>query len=471
MFYINFDFFGREEELKELNTLYKKNGFKFVVVYGRRRVGKSTVIQKFIDEGKKPNISFMALEQNNKLNMEAFSAAVLSRYGAAKDYLSSFDSWDKAFEYIAKQAGNRKLILFIDEYPYLAGANKAISSILQKCADSIFRATNITLILCGSSMSFMENQVLGSKSPLYGRRDIQFKIEPFDYYESASFFKSYSNEDKAVAYGVAGGIPLYLYRLKTNGSIEKGIKNEFLKRNGMLYEEPRNLLMQELRNPMIYNAIIKSIAGGATKLNDIAARSGEESKKVSKYLTRLISLHLVKKEFPVMNTLERNSLYRLSDNMFRFWYRFVIDNSMNIESGMFDHIYNEKIRSQLPEYMGHIFEDICIQYMKRQNRVLALPFVFDKIGRWWGNNPLEKKQEEIDFIALNGNKAIFGECKWKNTVSVDVFNALKIKAEMFRQFDKKYYYIFSKSGFSESLQAAAAQDKNVRLITLYDIYR
>jgi len=470
MFYINFDFFGREEELKELNSLYKKSGFRFVVVYGRRRVGKSTVIQKFIDEGKKPNISFMALEQNDKQNLEAFSEAVLTKYGTAKKYLSTFDSWEKAFEYIAEQAGNKKLVLFIDEYPYLANANKAISSILQKYADGAFRATNIILILCGSSMSFMENQVLGSKSPLYGRRDRQFKIEPFDYNDSASFFESYSNEDKAIAYGIAGGIPLYLYRLKNSGSIEEGVKNELLKKNGTLYEEPRNLLLQELREPAVYNAIIKSIAGGATKLNDITTKAGEESKKVSKYLTALISLHLVKKELPVLNTQERNGLYRLSDNMFRFWYRFVMNNSMNIESGMCGHVYNEKILPQLPEYMGHIFEDICIQYMKRQNKAHKLPGVFDSIGRWWGNNPIEKKQEEIDIIASNGKTAIFGECKWKETVSTDVLNELRRKAEMFRQFNKKYYYIFCKGGFSEGLQTIAARDKSIRLISLDDIY-
>ena len=470
MFYFNFDFYGREEELKELNILYKKKGFKFVVVYGRRRVGKSTLIQKFIDDGKKPNISFMALEQNNKQNLEAFSESVLSMYGAAKNYISSFNSWEKAFEYIAVQSGNKKLVLFIDEYPYLANANKTVSSILQKYTDSVFRATNITLILCGSSMSFMENQVLGNKSPLYGRRDKQFKIEPFDYYESARFFESYSNEDKAVAYGIAGGTPQYLYRIKGNKNIEEGIKNEFLNKSGALYEEPRNLLMQELREPLVYNTIIRSIAGGAVKSNDIVIKTGEESKKISKYLARLISLHLVKKELPVLNPRERNSIYRLSDNMFRFWYRFVINNSMTIESGMFDYVYKEKILPQLAEYMGYIFEDICIQYMKRQNKALVLPVVFGSIGRWWGNNPLEKKQEEIDLIALNGKTAIFGECKWKDIVGVDVLTDLKRKSEMFRQFNKKYYYIFSKGGFSKGLQTIASQDKSVRLISLDDIY-
>jgi len=470
MFYINFDFYGRKEELQELNGLYKKKGFKFVVVYGRRRVGKSTLIQKFISDDKKLNISFMALEQNDKLNLEAFSETVLSIYKSAKNYLTSFDSWDSAFKYIIKQTGNKKLVLFIDEYPYLANANRSISSILQKYIDGEFKSTNITLILCGSSMSFMENQVLGSKSPLYGRRDKQFKIQPFDYYESADFFESYSNTDKAIAYGIAGGVPQYLYRMKIHKNIDEGIKNEFLKKSGMLYGEPRNLLLQELREPAVYNAIIRSIAGGETKLNGIANKAGEENKKAGKYLTKLISLHIIKKEFPAMKTHERNGIYKLSDNMLMFWYRFVAANNMNIESGMFDYVFKEKIIPGLSAYMGFIFEDICVQYMKRQNKLLALPFVFNNIGRWWGNNPLEKKQEEIDIVALNGKKAIFGECKWRDITSTDVLIDLKRKSEMFRQFDNKYYYIFCKGTFSKSLQTLAAKDNSVKLISIDDIY-
>ena len=171
-----------------------------------------------------------------------------------------------------------------------------------------------------------------------------------------------------------------------------------------------------------------------------------------------------------MNTKERNSLYRLSDNLSRFWHRFIINNSMNIESGMCNYVYSERILPLLSEYMGFIFEDICIQYMKRQNSAHQLPAVLDNIGRWWGNNPLEKKQEEIDLIALNSKSAIFGECKWKNKVSTDILIDLKRKSEMFRQFKQKYYYIFSKGGFSESLCKTAAQEKNVRLITLDEIY-
>lgn len=470
MFFFFFEFYGRENELKELNKLYGKSGFKFAVVYGRRRVGKSSLIHKFIDEDEKPNISFMALEQNDKQNLDAFSEVVLNKYSSAKSYLTSFSNWEKAFEYIIEQAGKEKLIIFIDEFPYIANSSSSISSILQKYIDSAFKATNITLILCGSSMSFMEQQVLGHKSPLYGRRDMQFKVEPFDYYDSAKFFKGWSNEDKALAYAVTGGIPQYLNKLKAYNNIADGIKDEFLKKNGSLYEEPRNLLLQELREPAVYNTIIRAIASGASKLNEISTKAGEDGKKISKYIFALTALHLIKKEFPMFNVQERNGIYRVCDNMFRFWYKFVTENNTNIESGMVDYVYHQSILPEIPNYMGQIFEDICIQYMKRQNKSANLPIVFNEIGRWWGNNPVKKCQEEIDIIATSKNTAIFAECKWKNSVGIEILNELKRKAELFKQFDNKYYYIFSKGEFTKPLIDVASQNDFIKLISLKDIY-
>jgi hypothetical protein len=471
MFFFFFDFYGRENELNELNNLYQKDGFKFIVIYGRRRVGKSSLIQKFIEDGNKSNISYMALEQTDKQNLDSFSKIVLNKYSTARNYISSFLSWEQVFEYIIEQAGKEKLVIFIDEYPYIADYNASISSILQKYIDGAFKSTNITLVLCGSSMSFMENQVLGHKSPLYGRRDMQFKIEPFDYLDSAKFFDNWNDEDKVFAYTVTGGIPQYLNKLKAYDNIADGIKNEFLKKNGSLFEEPRNLLMQELREPSVYNAIIRAIADGASKLNEIATKAGEESKKVSKYLTTLINLHLVKKESPVFNTQERNGIYTLSDNMFRFWYKFVVENNVNIESGMVDYVYEHKILPELPNYIGHIFEEICIQYTNRQNKNFKLPFIIDNIGRWWGNNPEKKCQEEIDIIAFSKKTAIFGECKWKDKVGIEVLDELKRKASLFKQFDKKYYYIFAKGLFSKALQDVASENETVKLITLKDIYK
>ncbi|MDD4120901.1 MAG: ATP-binding protein [Clostridia bacterium] len=470
MFIINFDFYGREKELLDLDRAYNQEGFKFLVVYGRRRVGKSSLIQRFINDGIKPNISFMALEQNDKQNLEGFSEAILKKYGDGKKYLDSFVSWEHAIEYVIHKAGKEKLVLFIDEYPYLANSNNSVSSILQKYIDGPFKDTNITLILCGSSMSFMENQVLGQKSPLFGRRDMQYKIEPFDYFDSSKFFKEWDNEQRAIAYAVTGGIPQYLNKLKRYKSIAEGIKNEFLKRSGFLYEEPRNLLMQELREPSVYNSIIKMIASGSTKPNDIASRAGEETSKVSKYLLTLINLHLVKKEFPMFNKQERNGLYVVSDYMFLFWYRFVMGNNGSIESGMYEYVYEEKILPEIPEYMGHIFEDICIQYLKRENSRRKLPFIFDEIGRWWGNNQIEKSQQEIDIIASSGKNAIFCECKWKKKVGVEVLESLIKRSEIFKQFEDKYYYIFAKGSFSEQLKRISEEKKNIILITLDDLY-
>lgn len=465
-----FEFYGREDELKELNKIYQKDGFKFIVVYGRRRVGKSSLVQKFIDEGKKPNISFMALEQNDKQNLDAFSEVVMDKFTSSKSYFTLFSSWEKSFEYIIEQTGKEKLIIFIDEFPYIANANPSISSIFQKYIDNDFRKTNITLILCGSSMSFMEKQVLGHKSPLYGRRDMQFKVEPFDYYDSAKFFDNWSDEEKALAYAVTGGIPQYLNKMKAYDNIADGIKNEFLKKNGSLYEEPRNLLLQELREPAVYNTIIRAISNGASKLNVISTKAGEDGKKISKYILTLVSLHLVKKEFPMFNTQERNGIYKVCENMFRFWYRFVTTNNINIELGMVDYVYDEKILPEIPSYMGTTFEDICIQYMMRRNKAMELPFTFNNIGRWWGNNPVKKGQEEIDIIATSKSAAIFGECKWKNSVGMETLNELKRKAELFKQFNNKYYYIFAKGSFTKHLIEAASNDTKINLISLKDMY-
>jgi len=470
-FYFFFFFHGRETELKELEALYEKSGFKFAVVYGRRRVGKSSLIMKFISDGDKPNISYMATEQNNKQNLDGISAAIIKKYSAAKSYITSFSSWETAFDYVIEQAGKDKLVIFIDEFPYIANTNPGISSILQKYIDGRFQSTNIMLILCGSSMSFMENQVLGHESPLYGRRNMQFKVEPFDYFDSAEFFESWSNEDKAIAYAVTGGVPQYLNKLNVFNDIGEGIKNEFLKKNGSLYEEPRNLLMQELREPAVYNAIIRAIAEGASKLNEIATKSGEDGKKAGKYLTTLISLHIIKKEYPIFSAQERNGVYRLADNMFRFWYKFVLDNHINIESGMVEYVYQERVLPGLPDFMGHIFEDICMQYLIRQNKALKLPFVFDEIGRWWGNNPKEKKQEEIDIIAAAKNVAVFCECKWKASVGIDVYHDLKRKAELFPQITEKYFVIFAKGSFSDAIIRLVEKEKMVKLVSLEDIYK
>ncbi|MDR3293580.1 MAG: ATP-binding protein [Clostridiales bacterium] len=474
-FFFVFHTLGRKRELDALNKAYDKDGFNFSVVYGRRRVGKTSLINEFLQEGRKKVIFYTATEQNNLSNLQDFSEAVFSVYPEGRAIVDVFPSWDKAFEYIAKQAKDEKLVLVIDEYPYLAGANKSISSILQRQIDTVFCKQNIKLILCGSSMSFMENQILGYQSPLYGRRGDQYKIEPLDYYDSAEFFDdteefvNVTYEEKLLGYAVTGGIPQYLNIIKAQGSVETGIKENFFGKFGYLYEEPQNLLKQELREPAVYNTIIAAIANGATKLNEIATKSGEENAKCNKYLKGLVDLGIVEKENPIDTNKERNGVYRIKDHMYRFWYRFVPENVTNIESGKMEFIYRERVEPYLNEYMGHAFEDICKQYMLRRNIAETLPFVFDKIGRWWGSNPKLKQEEEIDLVAVSRNKALFCECKWRNEkADLRILKELKRKAELLCDYTEKCYCVFSKSGFTDALKQEACD--SVLLIDLADLF-
>ena len=462
-------FLGRINELNELNSMYAESGFRFVAIYGRRRVGKTALISEFCKG--KDCIFHVAIEQNDRAALESFSRDVLRILPAARSMLDVFPSWEKGFEYIADQAGHRRMVVAIDEYPYLASANRSISSVLQKAIDTRLMNTNLFLILCGSSMSFMENQVLGYASPLYGRRTGQLKVEPFDYADSSLFFPRYTLENRLTAYGAVGGIPQYLQYLSQEDDLLAGLGRSYFRPTGHLFEEPSSLLKQELREPATYNSIIAAIASGASRLSEIATRTGEDSKKCAKYLKTMLDLRILKKEIPIGAKAERNSLYSVSDNMFRFWYRFVPENISNIQAGMGDIVMTRRVLPAIPDYMGRVFEDVCIQYMMRRNKSLSLPIMFDEIGRWWGNHPALKRQEEIDFIARTGDYAIFGECKWRtDPMGPGALDSLIAASWAFPGYRDRHYMLFSKSGFTQSLIDEAGRLGNVELVTLDQLF-
>ncbi len=462
-------FVGRKNELQQLNQLYQSNQFEFVVIYGRRRVGKTTLIKEFCKN--KKAIYFVAREANDMINIENFSADVFAVTQKESQGNVLFSNWEKAFDYIDKISRNERFILIIDEYPYMAQSNRSISSIIQAHIDMNLKSGKLFLILCGSSMSFMEYQLLGYKSPLYGRRTAQFRIKPFSYFDSAKMLSNYSNEDKSIIYGITGGIPEYLSRIKTNMSVKENIKSLFLNESGHLYEEPGNLLKQELREPSTYNGIIAAIANGASRLNEIATKNGLESNKCAKYISVLMALGIIKREKPLAQDESRKSIYLLEDLMFRFWYRFIPNNMSTIATGLAEVLYDKKIAPQLPHYMGQVYENICIQFLLRENGKQSLPFVFGRIGRWWGTNPIEKKQEEIDIMAIAEENALFGECKWKNeNMGINVLELLIKKSKLFNQYKNKYYFLFSKSGFTQELKHAALKMENVQLVELKTIF-
>lgn len=457
-------FVGRERELEKLNRMYNSEKFESVIIYGRRRVGKTTLINEFCKD--KRSIFFAALESNQTANLAALSNAVYAYTNPSAHINVSFRSFNDIFTHIAELARTDRIILVIDEYPYLAESDRSISSLLQNYIDHFFKQTKLFLILCGSSMSFMENQVLGYQSPLYGRRTAQFKILPFDYYDTAKWFPDYTSEEKAIVYGITGGIPMYIEQFSTQKTLDENILDSVLDRNAMLFEEPSNLLKQELREPQMYNAIITAIASGKTKMSEISTTVGIETGLCSKYIANLISLGIVKRETPVTNPSSKRPVYLIDDELFRFWYSFIPKNMAAVVSGRIHDSYTETIKKSLSNYMGLTFEKMCRDYIL--NRYTKLPFFIGEIGQWWGSDPVEKKQVQIDVVATSsdGSEAVFGSCKFKNTpVGIDELELTKRYAAVMNPHIKPHFYLFSKSGFTENLR----KQTDVTLISLDDM--
>ena len=454
-------FIGRERELATLNKLYESNKFEFAVIYGRRRVGKTALINRFI-EGKNA-IYFMGVESNAKQNLENFSKNIIE-YNTGIETETSFLSFQAALEYVFKLSEKERAVLAIDEYPYVARSEKSLASTLQLLIDKYKDSSKLMLILCGSSMSYMEDNVLAYKAPLYGRRTAQMKIVPFDFEETCKYFRHFSDEDKALIYGLVGGTPQYLLQMNDELSVEENIKITFLNPASALFEEPENLLKQEVREPALYNAIIAAIATGSTRMSEISSKVGEDTNVCSTYVKNLVSLGIIKKETPYGEKASRKAIYSIEDNLFRFWYRFVPANYSIIARGAADLAY-KRIEPFLSDYMGKVFEEICKQWLWKQLLDGNCPVEFSSLGRWWGNDPKEKRQAEIDILAeQDKTTALFGECKWTNEkVDLGVLETLVKRSELF-SYRTKYFYLFSKSGFTKGCIDKAKEMGNVVLV-------
>ncbi len=461
-------FIGRKNEILQLNQLYNSGKFEFAVIYGRRRVGKTAIINEFIKN--KDSVFFTGVETNEKQNLENLSKCILEFYtGISTDF--SFASFQAALEYVFKLSENRRIILCIDEYPYVARSSSSLASTLQYLIDKYKDTSKLFLILCGSSMSYMEDNVLAYKAPLYGRRTAQFKILPFEFKETLEYLQNFSDEDKALIYGLIGGTPQYLLQINTALSVEENIKNIFLNPNSSIFEEPNNLLKQEVREPAIYNAVISAIASGASKLSEIANKIGEDTSTCAVYIKNLVSLGIIKKENPYNDISTRKTVYSIEDNMFRFWYRFIPENMALITRNMAD-IALSRITPFLSDYMGSIFEEICKQYLWDELSKGRSAIIFTDMGRWWGTNHKTKKQIEIDIMASeNKEVALFAECKWTNAkIDSGVLEKLIELSELFH-FNKKYYYLFSKTGFTQSCIDEAEKIGNVKLVQYCDMLK
>lgn len=476
-------FVGRETELKFLEDRYNEKKGQLLVLYGRRRVGKTETLREFCKN--KPHIFFSCTQTTDRVQLAKFSKQLLREDIPAKQYVSEFADWEKAFRAILDLPyGEKKKLIVIDEFPYMCRGNKSIPSILQNLWDTAFKDGNVMIILCGSAMSFIEKELLAEKNPLYGRATGIYKMNPMGFYDAARFFPNYSEKDKVLAYAVLGGIPHYLNQFSPELSVAENIKRNILTKGSVLYSEVDFLLHQELRETPVYNSIIEAVALGNTKLNDISQKSlVEDTSKTSVYLKNLIELGIVEREFSVdTGTKEKantnRGTYRLTDNFFRFWYAFGFANLSQLEDGDVEGVYEYLVEPSLHVFASLVFEDVCKEFVRELQKKNALPFRYTKMGRWTGKTTVCDKgvdsgvrtaETEIDLLAIGrGAKEYFvGECKFKRS-PFDYSEYLDTVAKLsdLKEKAKFYYALFSESGFDEKITAEA---ETMEELYLYDL--
>ena len=471
-------FLGREKELNYLNDFYSKNGLGMTVIYGRRRIGKSTLISEF-SKGKK-TIFYTAAKIGKTRNIELFSKQVVDFFmPEVKDI--DFTTLEGIFDFINTHIENEKLLLVIDELSYWAESDESVLSILQKYMDTVWSDKNLKIILCGSALSFMENKVLSEKSPLFGRRDSQIKLEAFDYLDAAKFVPEYSNEDKAICYGITGGVAKYLALIDSSKSIDENIIRLFFRTDGYLYDETKNLLIQEFSDIKIVNNIVEQIAMGENTLNIIASKIGEKEQTVLYSLEKLINVGLIEKKKCI--TEEKNkkkTQYVLKDFMFKFWYQFIPKAISVIEMGQGEAYYNKIVKPLLHSYMGFVFEHMCKYFTLKQGINGMFETFVTNVGTWWGTETVSDENDEkkvqscdIDVVALSevDKKAIVGECKFKNEkIDKTIYETLLRRSRLITsKYNVCKYLLFSLSGFTKNLENL--DDKNVLLFDINSLYQ
>jgi len=470
-------FIGRQKELNRLESVYRTEGFQMAVVYGRRRVGKSTLISKFL-EGKR-SVYYVATKVGSERNTALLAKQVVDVLAPQMKNVS-FDSLDVLLPFIGGFSSDEKLVLVIDEFPYWAESDESIMSTFQKYIDTVWSSKNIMFIICGSSMSFMEDKVLSEKSPLFGRRTMQMRIEVFNYLESAQFFPNYNNEEKAICYGITGGVAKYLSLIDDRLSLDQNIVDQFFDTTGYLYDETRNLLVQEFSDVANVNNILEQIAFGTTTVKGISEKTHIKEPTVLYCLERLINVGLVERKSCILEeNNKRKAQYVLKDQMFRFWYSFIPNALPFIEMGNGSIYYERIVKKQIHTFMGRVFEDMCRTFVLRKSAEDFFDCLITKVDSWWGSEQIEDQgtkrfqSAEIDVVGVSPleKSIVIGECKFKNEpIDRSVYETLVRRSRSLpSNFMVSKYILFSLGGFSKYLQEY--QNSMLLKFTLDDLYK
>ena len=461
-------FVDREREMTVLMREYEQDAASLVIVYGRRRVGKTALITEFIQD--KPALYFLATEESETVNRSNFQR--LCADFLHDDLLKNTDMtrWEDIFAWMLRQQkSTERMVLVIDEFQYLGKANRAFPSVFQKIWDTMLQHENIMVILCGSLISMMVSQTLSYDSPLYGRRTAQMKLSPIDFGCYWEFFPKGTSLGELVGlYSVTGGVPRYIREFQKRGEILALIRERILDPNSFLFDEPRFLLQREVEDIGSYFSILRVIAAGNHRLSSIAAALQQKQTNLPRYLNVLIELDLLEREVPVTETNPEKSkrgLYFIKDNFLSFWFKFVYPNISYIESGR-PEVAAQKLRDNfIDNHVAFVYEKCCQAKLWQLSAEKKLPFQVSRVGRWWNN-----KGTEIDAVALSPAEKglVVGECKfWKQPVGLNVWKYLQGKASAIdwnRDTRKIVYVLFSIQGFTPELRKIAKTRRDVLLV-------
>lgn len=446
-------FIDREQEMETLVEEYNREGSSLVIMYGRRRVGKTTLISEFI-KGKNA-LFFLASQESEAQNRNLFKEKAAEFIDSDLLRNATVSDWDTIFKAIIETKFETKPIIVIDEFQYIGKSNSAFPSIMQRIWDGLLKDKSVMLILCGSLITMMKEQTLEYSSPLYGRRTAQIKLKqiPFSYYEK--FFPNKESKELIEMYAVTGGVPKYIESLREEKDIYSAIKKYVLNPSSYLYDEPHFLLQQEVTEIGSYFSLIKTIAAGNSKLSAIATALELPQTRLTKYLKTLIDLDILEREVPITEEnpdKSKKGLYRIKDNFIKFWFAFIYPNLSFLESGNTEIVMKKIEKGFVSGQVSFVYEDVCRQKMWKMNADEVWPFTFSKIGRYWDNNT------EIDIAALDpdGKNLILGECKyWKESVGINILADLEEKAKKVawnKNNRKTWYILFSTGGYTPELK-------------------
>lgn len=457
-------FYGRETERKKLNSMFQTDGQMISLIYGRRRIGKSELIRQVLKETELKSIYYECKQTTEQNNVDSLSELVGETFDFPKP---AFADMESLLRFLFRTSEKEPLILVLDEYPYLRENVKGLDSVLQSVIDEYRDRSNMKLIICGSYVDTMK-ELLAKQNPLYGRIDLTLNLKPMDYYESALFYPDFSDEDKVRIYSVFGGIPYYNRLIDGKKSVRENIIDLIASPGARLENEVSMYLSSEISKITNANEVFEALAKGFSRYKDILDQSHVSSgPALVDVLDKLIRMDVVDKITPINDENNRKkSGYFISDNLSLFYYKYIFRNSSRMNIMDSDIFYDRYIAEDFEtKYVPKVFEDVCRQYLIRRNRKGLMDEIFEKIGKYYYDDPVERKNGEFDIVTLDDKGYIFYEAKFQKEPVTEQMIEKEIVQVKQTGLECYKYGFFSKSGF------ACKERENRSLIELKELYR